>query len=855
MSDPGRRSRTAELVALAQATDANGQVDLTAYEAQRLILQNQAIDGLDARGLVDDLVRSPAYATQAGRDQVQPLLSAISARLPPADANRFAAVLDAANVGESWLERNFEHYVEEPVFSAATQAGQAIDQGLSWTDRQISDNLVATRRWANSLADAPQNNWLERAAGRVVAEGAGQVQERYGAMKGATQHGLQMLGDTVDLAKFANRFATDRDFRNLMIGAAGVYASDVAHDPSKPVTDIQNAARRAWNEWEQGLEQATRDGREREYLGGTQGAAGIEIIATFLPVSHVTKLGRVARALDGANDLAPVGRTAGNVEGRVAGELAEQVVDLAEGATRAQARGGVEKGAGDLAFSGLAGIKRSQGELRELVDGLRKSGDLDGLLRSGALAPRELNYLARTDLSAFDGDVSFHQALNAHVGYRQLSQLSDPVVGDIGEAVVAHDLAKRGYRDLVPIQNNSGHGNDLAGINPHTGRWEVVEVKASVQGIARNQSGEPLGIITDRLRLADGAKGLWAPKNMWEEQAQSTARRVLKEAEDPITGKLDIDPKWARVNIERDAATGELKATPDIQDWKSPAQRRSERTQQQGEVEPVTPIPKQAALDAEAASVVALPSGFAPAMKCSTDLRDPHHPGHDAFARTLSEVHNAETTRGIAHGSHSERVAAALMLEAIRNGHGITNVEIGREGRIVGLERGSMMVPAKQVSIDSNQALSMSMEQYAAQWAQTRSPHYARQAPDAERTPEQGHALGQLSPRDQAMFARIREGVPPHITDDVVASAMLQAKRDGITGSEQIGGVALSGDRLWIAGTIPGFRTAVDVSAQAPSLQETAQQTQVFNQQREQQLAMEASQREQQQAQGRGFSV
>lgn len=251
----------------------------------------------------------------------------------------------------------------------------------------------------------------------------------------------------------------------------------------------------------------------------------------------------------------------------------------------------------------------------------------------------------------------------------------------------------------------------------------------------------------------------------------------------------------------------------------------------------------------------ALPADFAPAMKPSADLRDRNHPGHDAFARTLSEVHNAETTRGIPNGPHSERVAAALMLEAVRNGHGITNVEIGREGRIVGLERGSMMAPAKQVSIDSNQALSMSMEQYAAQWAQLRSPHYARQAPDAERTPGQTHALGRLSPRDQAMFARIREGVPPHIADDVVASAMLQAKKDGIHSADQIDRIALAGDKLWIAGTIPGFRTAVDVSAQAPSLQETAQQTQVFNQQREQQLALEANQREQQQAQGRGFAV
>ncbi len=853
MSDLGRRSRTAELVALAQATDASGNVDLTAYEAQRLILQHQAIDGLNAQGLVAELTGSPAYATEAGREQVRPLLRAIADRLPASDAERFASALDAANVGESWLERNFERYVEEPVSAAADQVGRTIDRGLTWTDRQISDNLAATRRWAAGIADAPQNSWLERAAGQVVAEGAGLAQERYGVMKGATRQGLEMLGETVDLAKFANRFATDRDFRNLVIGAAGVYASEVAHDPSKPFTDIQNAARRAWNEWEQGLEQATHEGREREYLGGTQGAAGVEIIATFLPVSKITKLGRVARALDATEDLAPDGRVAGRVEGRVAGELAEEVRELADGAIAAQARGGIEKGAGDLAFAGLAGIKRNQRELGELVEGLRRSGDLGGLLRSGALAPRELNYLARTDLAVFDGQVSFHQALNAYVGTRPLTALSSREVGDIGEAIVAHDLARRGYRDLVPIQNNSGHGNDLMGIHPQTGRWEGIEIKASVHGAARTQSGEPFVTITRRLERAVEGKGHWDPKNMWEEQAQSTATRVLDEAFDSRTRTLDVDPKWARVNLERDAVTGELKGTPDIEAWRSPAQRPQERGQVPEGIDPAAPVHKQAALEPDTPGPV-LAAGFAPALKPSTDLRDPNHPGHDAFARTLSEVHRAETTRGIAHGPHSERVAAALMLEAVRNGQGITNVEISRDGRIVGLERRGME-PAKEVSIDSSQALSLSMEQYATQWTQLRSPHYAGRSPAPERTPEQARSLAQLSPQDQAMFARIREGVPGHIADDVVAHAMLQAKKDGIADADKIERVAMVGDKLWIAGTTPGFRVAMDVSSPPPDLPDTLQRNQDLNQQREQQLAMEAAQREQQQAQGRGLSV
>lgn len=67
MNDTSHTGRTADLVALAHATDVNGHVDLTAYQAQRLILLHQSVDGLDARGLVADLTASPAYASTEGQ--------------------------------------------------------------------------------------------------------------------------------------------------------------------------------------------------------------------------------------------------------------------------------------------------------------------------------------------------------------------------------------------------------------------------------------------------------------------------------------------------------------------------------------------------------------------------------------------------------------------------------------------------------------------------------------------------------------------------------------------------------------------------------------------------------------------
>lgn len=568
MNDPARTSRSAELAALAKATDANGNVDLTAFEAQRLIYRHESIDGLDANALVRDLTGSAAYASQEGKGQMQPLLDAIAGRLPPDQALRFAEALDKSNVTDTLLERRLEVFSEN-----MEKQWNSFKESVGQVDASISDALADGKRWAERMRDNPDNSYLERAAGSLTTGGAEKAQELYGQAKGASTHGVAMLGEVVDLAAFGARFTTDRDFRNLIIGAGLVYASETYRDPSKPVDDVRNVAVGAWNEWQKGLKEAQAQGKEQEYLGEAQGAVGIELLAAIVPATKLAKLGKIANAVD---DVTP--DAAGQTGRRAAGEATELLDELVASARKAQKGEKWESDSADLMFSGLAGVKRSQGELRELVDDMRAKGQLDGLLGSGALNLRELNYLARQDVSVFDGSVPFDKSLEKWVGDRKLSELTDPMVGDMGEAIVAHKLARQGYRDLVPIQNNSGHGNDLAGINPETGRWEVLEVKASVQGIARKQGGNPDDIIVDRLDKAVQADGLWAPKNMWEEQAATTARRLLDETQDQITGKLDIDAKWARVNIERDA-DGRIHAEPDIEKWKTPEERKLERQQ------------------------------------------------------------------------------------------------------------------------------------------------------------------------------------------------------------------------------------------------------------------------------------
>ncbi|WP_343124022.1 XVIPCD domain-containing protein, partial [Xanthomonas graminis] len=54
--------------------------------------------------------------------------------------------------------------------------------------------------------------------------------------------------------------------------------------------------------------------------------------------------------------------------------------------------------------------------------------------------------------------------------------------------------------------------------------------------------------------------------------------------------------------------------------------------------------------------------------QAATDLRDPAHPGHAEFTKTLREVHYMEAGRGIASGPHSDKVAAALLVQGERDG-------------------------------------------------------------------------------------------------------------------------------------------------------------------------------------------
>lgn len=124
-------------------------------------------------------------------------------------------------------------------------------------------------------------------------------------------------------------------------------------------------------------------------------------------------------------------------------------------------------------------------------------------------------------------------------------------------------------------------------------------------------------------------------------------------------------------------------------------------------------------------------------------------------------------------------------------------------------------------------------EQPHAQAADTATPAPAMDAQD----------LARMSPADQAMFAKIRAGAPSHVSDETVAATMLAAKQNEIHDAGSIKLVAAANGKLWVEAHTPGFHTGVSLSEPPPAMQHTLRETQAVNQQREQQLAQEASQR------------
>ncbi|MGO1070873.1 XVIPCD domain-containing protein [Lysobacter sp. CA199] len=582
MATHGERVDTRDLAALLAATDEQGRVDQLGYEAERLMLHNRRVGGVDAAGLVNDLQRSPGYR-QFDRDN---FLSAVDRRLEtPAEKQRFADALDAANITDSYLERQGERLAE----AAAVVRDQAVKQ-FKAADHAFEDLRGAGQQHLRDIASDPNASSGEKAAAGAATVMLGMHQFQVGAARGALTHAARTVGDFVDVAQMADRLAKDPDYRKMVVGMARMYAAEVMDDSKKPMTDAQAAASDAMEKWDKGFRDAQARGTESEYLGGSAGAIGVEIVANLVPAGALGKFGKAAKALDTlvpaehAVELSRVGEVV-RVDGPdmhvlgKAGELGRGVRELAgdtaKAAETAEAvkeigevlgklnrgigRGGSAAAGAQEFAEGLINSARKNGDLEGIVKAAHMTDNVEGLLRSGQLRPKELGEIAKLDKTVFEGKVNFQEALDHSLKGVDLKTLSKKQIGDIGEAIQTHKMVEQGYTEIIAIKNKSGHGVDVVGRNPDSQKLEFFEVKTSAQGQAVAQNiDNPGEFIGKRIARAIGNEGQWASHRTID-GLPDIAERIRVEAFDQSTGEFTAQASWVRINISNEPGSHKLR--------------------------------------------------------------------------------------------------------------------------------------------------------------------------------------------------------------------------------------------------------------------------------------------------------
>lgn len=555
-----------DAAALIAATDREGRVNPMAYEAQRLVLHHQRMGGIDADALVNDLQRSPGFE-QFNRGA---FYGAIEARLDtPAEKERFAKALDAANLTDGLIERKGEQLAE-----VVGDAYGYVTDKVGWANEFLTRKMSWAYQRAGELQSDPNATPEQRLSAELARNVVGKAQELYGEGSGGVVHSLNTLKGFVDVGVMGYRFTTNENYRDLLISTAKLYAAETMDDPSKPVRDLRNAATQALENWEKEYAQAKAEGRERQFLGATEGAIGVEIAATLVPVSKLAKFGKVASSLErtGAEGMEEAVELAGDANRALRRTEDAPIPHPGESLGEAAVRSARAAGAAQDVLRAEIRFFRDEGKLDQLIEAAHKTDNVEGLLRSGELAPRELMEMAKRDPSMFTGKVDFAEAIDLSTKGARLTGLTTKQLGDIGEALHTYDLVKAGHTDIVSIKNASGHGIDVVSRN-RAGDLEFHEVKTSAQGLAKGPQGDPAEFVASRLRRAIDQRGHWAEHNTMP-GLDEAARKLRGELVDENGQIVQVNAKWIQINLSQTPGEARLRIDKTEKDWVAPEPKK-----------------------------------------------------------------------------------------------------------------------------------------------------------------------------------------------------------------------------------------------------------------------------------------
>jgi hypothetical protein len=247
----------------------------------------------------------------------------------------------------------------------------------------------------------------------------------------------------------------------------------------------------------------------------------------------------------------------------------------------------------------------------------------------------------------------------------------------------------------------------------------------------------------------------------------------------------------------------------------------------------------------ENATSPASPPDFAPSRQQAPDVRNPEHPGHEAFRELRHKVSLYESRQGIPHGEHTDRVAAALLHAAVENGIPPHKAHLAKDpatGQTRLLDRRDPFQSEQQcprVAVDVVRMSSQPIDTSSRRLDEAVSRHDAP-AQAQPRTPQQSQALAALGLDDQRLFARIRRDLPGHVSDDHAALAMQRAKQEGLRDAGSIGTVMMIGGDIYLRGHGEAPKDLkVDAGVAAPPLQATADAVNTLNQQKSQTSAQQ----------------
>ncbi len=234
----------------------------------------------------------------------------------------------------------------------------------------------------------------------------------------------------------------------------------------------------------------------------------------------------------------------------------------------------------------------------------------------------------------------------------------------------------------------------------------------------------------------------------------------------------------------------------------------------------------------------------APNQQSLRDLRDPQHEGNDALREMQHRAKMFETQQQIPHGPHTERLAASMLVFAVKNKLQYSDVRLAKNqdtGEIQ-VEHARYGHPTQRFAVDLAAMSSQPIEAISQRINETVSRHNSHAAPALERTHAQAQGLSGYAFDDKVMFAHIRSGTPGHISDDHVALATRVAKENGID-ANKIARVSMVGDQIRMVRSGPDDKTVlVDVNQPAPPLQASVDAVNTLNQQQAQVLMQQQHQ-------------